>query len=243
MEVPVRALVQATVLALAAAGCATGPMPAARPSTVHGVPGPLRGGSTAELAGRFLPPPVASRIVAHEIGEPGSPPVYGATFYTAPAPHPDGTCRRERYYVPVSPAGNVSQPVSTWQVALARDCRLRAGGFFVNLQPAHRFEDALAALHRFREVRAAARAGAPLPFTLTCRSFRPPGTCSQEARLVLAGLPLDRIHIVEPGAGGGWRVSVMPKGPGQPYWDVRLVDGPDGRVGQVTLSWDIPAPF
>jgi hypothetical protein len=166
-----------------------------------------------------------------------------ASFHTPPAIYPDGTCRRERRYEPANPGDGQPGRVAGVEVALVRDCRLGEGGFFAHLQPLNRFDEALAALHRFAALTASAGAPEALPFTLTCRTVQEPGNCPDDARAVLAGLPLDKVFIVDEAPGGGWWAAVMPTGPGQPYWKVRWIEDPEERPKEVSLSWEIPAPF
>jgi hypothetical protein len=177
----------------------------------------------------------------------GETPITGrrpATVYTEPATYHDGTCRRERRYAPQQPASAAAPRVMEVEVALAPNCVLGEGGFFAHLQPFQRFDRALAALHRFAALRAVAASPEPLPFEITCRSGVEPPSCTAGARTVLAGLPVTKVFIVQPGAAKGhWQAAVMPSGPGQPYWNVRWSEDGEERPVTVALSWEIPAPF
>ncbi len=197
---------------------------------------------TAELARRLLPPESAARAVSHTVHERRHPNGAFVEFFSAPLPQPDGTCRRQRYFVTIDNSGQGSASAPTMQVVLAPQCRLAAGAFFAHLQPPHDWEAALAALLRLKVAQDAARAAAPLPFALTCRSEVQPSRCGEGARAVLAALPLDRVYIVAPDHGQGRSLSVMPSGAGQTYWRVRI-DAPARVPERIELSWEVPAPF
>ncbi len=203
----------------------------------------LRALGTAELARRLLPNEIAGRVVDHRVIESGFPGGAAVEFYGPPSPHPDGTCRRERHFVPVSAARKPSAPASAVQVALAPRCRLPAGALFANIQPHQEVEGALAALLRLKDAQALAASERPLPFDLNCSSAQAPGRCASGAGAVLAALPLDRVHIAQPHPDAGWDISVMPSGPGQPYWRVRMFDAAASAPARIALSWELPGPF
>jgi hypothetical protein len=167
-----------------------------------------------------------------------------ATFYTEPAIYPDGTCRRERRAVSPNPKAGGPPRVIAVEVALAPHCRLPKEGLFANVYSPRGMDEAIAALRRFEAIRAAADAPEALPFELSCRiAAEPDVACRGEARATLAALPIDKILIVDPDGESGWKLAVMPSGPGKPYWDVRWSEDGQRKVTRVNLSWQIPAPF
>ena len=218
--------------------------------------------ATAELARRLLPPDLAARIVAHEednlIGLVDVP-LWGIRFFARPRPLPGGRCRRGGYYVSLAPAAGgsgapgawrdlpltVRQVTETVQIALAPNCVIRAGGSFAWVQRPSQLEGAMAALRWVSEVSHLARRTLLPPGFATCRSEVNPEVCARGGQAVLATLPLEATWIIEPmlhHAPAGWRLAVMPPGPGQPYWDVR-VDSTAPDAPRLVMTWGPPSPF
>ncbi len=113
------------------------------------------------------------------------------------------------------------------------------------MQPADRARDAVAALGWMAWARDRAASGARRPFELRCESRLGPDPCAGGARKVLASMKLESTFIISPEESDGgrvWRLSVMPSGPGQLVWDVRVRTSPGNRQA-ITMIWSVPAPF
>jgi hypothetical protein len=193
--------------------------------------------TTAELARRLLPPDLANRMVSHELGEPTFPggPIRNVNFYTPPVPLGQDLCRRESYYVKVEPVGGATRENSTRdvpveakeissphvQLAAAPHCRLK-DGFFAWVWPQRHLSGATAALRRLAWLRKEAGRSGSLPVLVTCATETPEDACRQGARAVLASLPLHKVFLIELIGLQAWRLSVMPSGPGETFWEVKL---------------------
>lgn len=209
--------------------------------------------STSQLARLLLPDQPAGRFVSHEVGKLGThgEPLGTINFFHRTVPLGADLCRREvtnAYF----------QPDGTWefgkdspvrftrsgpavQMAVAPRCRLKAGGYFGWVQPEGVDELAPQALRRLVALQAVAKAGGQLPIKVTCESEADANVCAQPSQTLVASLPLDRIYIIQPDR-SGWAFSVMPKGPGQLYWNVTIP--PEGVIDEpMVMRWGRPAPF
>lgn len=205
---------------------------------------------TRDLAARLLGPELGATIAKHELLPPlfegGAP--SAARLFGAPRAADGGVCRRDVYYVPLQKSEDAAAieagpPAAGVQIALAPECRLPPGGSFAQVQPATALEGAAAALRWLAAVRNEAnRSGRPaLP--VTCRSDYGQ-SCAGGPQPVLAALPIEAAYIIEAvrtGTRSGWRFSIMPRGPGQLFWDTFVDSGASGP--RIELHWRAPAPF
>lgn len=209
--------------------------------------------TTSQLARLLLPDHPAGRVVSHEVGELGThgEPLGAINFFHRPVPIGVDLCRRDVTNALFQPDGvwepGKDSPVrftrasSSVQMAVAPRCRLKWGGYFGWVQPEGVDELAPQALRRLVALQAVARAGGQLPIKVTCESEADANVCAQPSRTLVANLPLDRIYIIQPDR-SGWSFSVMPTGPGQLYWDVRIP--PEGIADEpIVMRWGRPAPF
>ena len=196
--------------------------------------------STQALAARTFAV-VPAGIVSHEVRvDPSSKQPYAVDFLGVADRFGDGLCRRKVYYVSATQIGSHSAPtIEKAQLALADDCAAIASAQFAWVQPTDALNDAAIAL---RWLAAKQRRGDAVG--VTCLPFPyKPDPCTNGAGAVLRALPLDRIYIVDKGyQPGEWALSVMPNGPGQLYYDVRLSRDRNGAAA-VTIQWAAPAPF
>lgn len=208
--------------------------------------------TTSQLARLLLPDHPAGRFVSHEVGELGThgEPLGVINFFHRPVPIGADLCRRDVTNALFQPDGvwepGKDSPVrftrasSSAQMVVAPQCRLKAGGYFGWVQPEGVDELVPQALRRLVALQAVARAGGELP-KVTCESDADSNACAPPLRTLIASLPLDRIYIIQPDR-SGWAFSVMPKGPGQLFWDVRMP--PEGMPDEpVIMRWGMPAPF
>lgn len=81
-------------------------------------------------------------------------------------------------------------------------------------------------------------AGAPASYEVN-------GTGPRDSFLTLEWRHLRFAELLETGNpySRGYRLSVMPDGLGQLYWDVRVVLTADGGIGRVEMLYGPPAPF
>ena len=196
--------------------------------------------SSHMLAARtFAVPPTG--IVSHEVRyDPLLRQIYALQFFTAAETAGDGLCRRRSYYASHSQIGSgAARTIEQWQLALAADCRAVPQAQFAWVQPVDAIGDAAIMLRwladRQRRGRATGVACLPSDFK--------PDPCADGAAATLRALPLERIYIINRGAHPGeWNLSVMPRGPGQLFYDVRLARDSHGGP-TVTIQWAAPAPF
>jgi hypothetical protein len=207
--------------------------------------------TTQELARLFFPDQPSGTFVSHEVPGPGihGEPLMAINFFHSSVPIGADVCTRDVTVALFQPDGRWEpgrdSPVkftradSKVQMAIAPHCRLSSGGYFGWVQPKDVAELVPEALRQLARLHAVARAGGPLP-EVKCLSDDPT-VCAQPSRALLANLTLDRIYSIEP-ARFGWRFAIMPNGPGQLFWDVRIPpeDAPDDPI---TMRWGMPAPF
>lgn len=209
--------------------------------------------TTSQLARLLLPDQPADRFVSHEVGKlgPHGEPLGVINFFHRAVPIGADLCRRDVTNALFQPDGvwepgrdspvKFTRASSKVQMAVAPRCRLKAGGYFGWVQPEGVDELAPQALRRLVALQAAARAGRQLPNKVTCESEADAKVCAQPSQTLVANLPLDRIYIIQPDR-SGWAFSVMPNGPGQLYWDVRIP--PKGIADEpIVMRWGRPAPF
>lgn len=223
--------------------------------------------STGELARRFLPAHVASRVVRSALVDrsliqnqrsDGEHALSAIQFETVVQPLGNQLCRTEMYHVSLFPLGgrdNLGSPDAAVKsisvnrhvrIAVAPRCELPPQAKFAHVQPSTMEEEAGALLLWLYDARSRSRQVGELPFHVSCRSELEENPCGNDARTILASLPLEATHIIEAPSKlrpEGWRVAVMPSGPGpgHRYWEVLIGDSIDGR--RATLIWTFPAPF
>ncbi len=212
---------------------------------------------TATLAQRLLPANVATQALSHELQDKplilaSDTATYGAIrFFLRPSPAAKGICRRDTHYVslkqlahgdtlyqPESP-GSLAQP----QLAISDDCGEVPDSAFGWLRSAHDEQDAVAMLQELVVIQDQARRHGRLVLQVECKPLLPHDNPCQAGTLqVVRNLRLDRIFAIESDRESNtWRLSIMPAGPGAPYFDTRLV--PDGDTWRMQLTWQAPAPF
>lgn len=196
--------------------------------------------STQALAERtftVVPPGIVSREV---LVDPFIQQPYAVDFFGAAERFGDGLCHRKAYYVSYSDMGKRTAPtIEKAQLALADDCAAIASAQFAWVQPTDALNDAAVALRwladKQRHSDAVGVSCLPFPYK--------PDPCANGANAALRALPLNRIYIVDRGfRPGEWALSLMPDGPGQLYYDVRLSRDRNGAAA-VTIQWTAPAPF
>jgi hypothetical protein len=195
-----------------------------------------RGLSTRTLAARLLTPPLASGVVAHRL-RPSGPSSGAVEFLRAPVRAGVGVCRREGLYAPL--AGGA--PVRFVEIALTSRCPIATDARYARVQPAAAEPGAVAALQTLADLRARTRARGKPPVPVRCRSDAKPDPCRAGEQAVMRDLPIEAAYLVER-SGEGWRFALMPTGPGQLYWDTRLIFDGERRM-RVELEWKAPAPF
>ena len=195
---------------------------------------------TRDLANRTFAV-VPTGIVSHEVRSDRSLPTYfSIDFYTAAEPFGDGLCHRHVYSVGGAEVGGGAAPkIEHAQLALAPDCATVSTTGFASVQPADAIDDA-AIMVRWLADRQTRRD----PVAVTClRSAYKPNPCAKDPIATLWALPLDRIYIINKGAQPGeWAFAIMPNGPGQLFYDVRVSKNWRGAEA-VTIAWEAPAPF
>ena len=196
--------------------------------------------STRDLAARTFAVPPAG-IVSHVVrSDAALREAADVDFFTAAEPAGNGLCRRRSYYVPAGQLGRGTAPlIENTQLALARDCKSVPSSGFAWVQPPDAIGNAAMALGWLadRQRRGKGAGVTCLPSALS------PDPCARGAAATFRALPLDHTYIIQRGTRpGAWNLSVMPSGPGEAFYDVRLALGPDG-AGTVTIRWDVPAPF
>ncbi|HEY0012879.1 MAG TPA: hypothetical protein VGB79_08515 [Allosphingosinicella sp.] len=208
--------------------------------------------STRQLAARLFGADVARQVQSHQVQgaggmrPPGAPPTI--QFYARATPAGARLCKRRTYFVSFERSGAALRPLPAGegaQIAVAPGCRLAPSASFASVQPRAALQDAGEALLRLAAARDAARRGAVSRREVAiCRSVAGADACAAGADAVLAALPVERAHIVAPAdtPAGTWRIAVMPRGPGQPYWDVLLREPPGERI-VIEMTWRVPAPF
>ena len=209
------------------------------------VPPDLAALPSAQLAARIMAAP-PQNIVSHQWSR---DPLLGRTdsiwFYAAPEAFGEDLCRRRAYHVSF---GDVEAETAdrkrlthseAEQLALVADCAKVRDEQFGWVQPATALDAAAVTLRWLADRQR--RGGAQ---GITCLSSRfSPDPCDRGAAAVLAALPLDRVFLLNRGRQpGDWALGVMPTGPGQLFYDVRLTRG-DGQRPGMTIRWDAPAPF
>lgn len=219
----------------------------------------LETGHAAGLALALLPPEVAGQIVSHQLHDKprilsGDAPAYGAVrFFLRPSPAAAGICRRDTYYVSLRneapgsyrPESPVTGPNA--QLAVGDDCDHVPDAAFGWVQSVRHEEDAIDLLQDLMAIQRRARDAGTLPIRAACRSELPhEDPCEPGVLEVVRALPLDRIHLIEPDRDStdtlpAWRLSIMPTGPGQPFFETRLVRRDDGW--DMRLTWKAPPPF
>jgi hypothetical protein len=214
--------------------------------------------ATAQLARTLLDGGAAAPMVGHELRGSAFPegPLGGVAFFPPARPSGSELCRRDTLLVSLAPVEGESAGTSrrdapvrkqsvrqTPQIALAPGCRLRRGGHFAWVQNSS-WEEAAAALQRLAALQREARKGGGAGVALRCSSELDAGRCAGGAQAVLAQLPLHRMFIVQPrdeAKRAAWTFTVMPAGPGQPFWAVELADGGAGGA-DLHMRWELPAP-
>ena len=212
--------------------------------------------TTAELAGRLLPADAAKQVVSHEVGDPvfdGGPMRY-VRFFGSPERLGGDLCRRQVLYVDLKPVGDRTAermredaPVELesltdyLQVTAAPGCRLEPQALFAQAQPRGSFDRAVEALRTLVRLQGEARSNAPMDARISCQSKTHDNACAAGARRVFAALPIQRTYIIESNR-TGWQFSVMPSGPGKPFWEVDMTTESGGR-SKIAMTWERPAPF
>ena len=221
--------------------------------------------STAELAKLFLPPEVASRVIRSKLidwtpidNQAPRDPLRAIQLHTANQVIGERLCRSEIYHVGLWPpdgrregsgpetplhAISVNRRV---RIAVAPNCSVRPRHKFAHVQPSTMEFEAGKLLLWLYDARSIARRGNQLSFDLQCRSELEENPCGNDPKSILASLPLEATHIIEAPSKlrpEGWRVSVMPSGPGylHKYWEALVSESGDTRT--VTLTWTFAAPF
>ena len=200
---------------------------------------------TPELAATLLPPPLASRVVRHEIspaGTSGGAPVQ-VRFYTRHRSMPDGFCERDLYEVSTAPNPPI---IESADIRLGRCPRGGTPSFTrVNANANLHVAQGKAALRWLRDAVDSARTRRPLAFDISCVAGAEPRLCAQGGRKALASLPIADVASVD----GAFtcrtsetrftlRHHDMRAGKTPGAWDVRLARGT--ARPRLTLTWIEP---
>lgn len=242
-ERPSRSRTATLVAALAwAASAALGAGLQQAPSSAQA----LRTMPTRQVAARLLPSELAAGVVTHRVRD-GSGGVPDAVeLLRAPERVGRGVCRRHGYYLSGSDliAGReTGMPTRFTEIALAAVCPSTPDASYARVQPAAVEPGAIAALEILADLRVRARRTGKAPVKLDCRSELLANPCKAKDAALLRDLPLERAFLIEPLAPDpGWRFALMPKGPGQPFFDTALVQPPGKRM-RVAVTWKAPALF
>jgi len=218
-------------------------------------------GDTLALARHLLPANMAAQVASHELQDKppilaGDTPVHKAIrFFLRPSTAAKGICRRDTYYVSLeqpSPDNGLYRSqgpaaASRTQLAISGDCAKAPDSAFGWLRSARDEEGAVAALQKLVSIQDQTRRHDRLPLQVECRSLiSRSDPCEAGMLEVVRNLRIDRIFAIESDSNSAgtppiWRFSVMPMGPGQAYFDTRLI--PNGDGWRMQLTWDAPAPF
>lgn len=223
---------------------ASAPLPA-DPAAINAV-------STPALAARLLPRSLASQVVSHRAdyvrsGSGQSGREWGIQFFTAAQPSAPGVCHRQSYRVNSDARGQLRtnrryQVISNDQIALADQCNGLADSRFAYVQAGVPLRSAQTALLQLQAFQQLAQRGSRTGFSIRCTSYDQ-SHCDGGSVQQFSALPLDRIFLIEPARGGGgrmdgWSFAVMPNGPGQDYFDVRMSRPGMSIQPMVHLRWE-----
>ena len=199
-----------------------------------------------QVAARLLPTELAAGVVAHRVRSGSGGALDTVELLRPPERVGRGVCRRYGYYLSGSDliAGRATgTPTRFTEVALAPACPSTAEASYARVQPAAVEPGAIAALEILADLRARARRTKKVPVKVDCRSELPTNPCKVKDAALLRVLPLERAFLIEPLAPDpGWRIALMPSGPGQPFFDTSLVQAPGKRM-RLMVTWKAPAPF
>lgn len=201
--------------------------------------------STPELAARLLPPPLASRVVRHEISPPDTKGSASARvrFYTRHRSMPDGFCERDLYDVSTTPNSPV---IESADIRLGRCPRSGALSFTrVNANANLHVAQGKAALRWLGDAIESARTREPLSFDVTCVAEVQPSLCARGGRKALASVAVADVASVD-GAftcrtsetSFALRPHAIQAGKISGAWDVRLARGT--KRPRLTLTWTEP---
>lgn len=202
--------------------------------------------STPELAARLLPPPLASRVVRHEISPPETNGVATTQvrFYTRHRSMPDGFCERDLYEVSTAPNSPV---IESADIRLGRCPRAGTPSFTrVNANANLHVAQGKAALRWLGDAIDSARTGEPLAFDISCMADAQPSLCADGGRKALASVAIADVARVD-GAftcrtsetSFALRHHAMRAGKATGAWDVRLARGTTRP--RLTLTWIQPS--
>lgn len=215
--------------------------------------------TSRELALRLLPGAIARTIDAHEVYPPIFPggPLGVIRLYARAERATPTVCRRRSHYVAFTPVAGLNAGTSRQDapsiagsvtpgvlIALAANCARNLPDNFARVQPASQEQGAIAVLERLAFLQSRARRARQPRVGLLCRDAMATDACNRGATSVLARLPLQKVHIIDRGfepTDKQWRLSIMPTGPGQLYWET-VLDADPASPG-VTMTWKAPAPF
>ncbi|MEM9965575.1 MAG: hypothetical protein AAGC58_09530 [Asticcacaulis sp.] len=212
----------------------------------------LKSASVSQVAARLLPEAVAADMVDSRIG-------YGLDYKYDPPSHvrlyargesaTSRVCRRTSYRVSLRSVAGLTPAQYGEQIVLevghissSVQIGLSQGEVCTDL-PSERFAyvqgrtltEAIEALEWLASLQVLD--ALPEQVTVTCMNTSSlNASCPNEPFAVLKSLPLEKTYIIDEKG-----FAVMPQGPGQLYWDVRLEA--DGQKRRITLEWGSPAPF
>lgn len=236
------------LLALSMAGAAFGTGSIATDATITAAA--TRQLETRALARRLLPPEFAAQAASHTVHELLGRPS-GVTFALVAHAVGNDLCQRDQVHVALYAK---KQPSSTLQIrnpsrwraiALGTDCERIPATHYARIQPQD-METASAGnvlrwLDRLRRAAAEGHLAAPVACHSDVIGANP---CAQGNLALMKTLPIERAVLIEPISHGekGWRISIMPTGSGQLFWDTRLIPDP-AFTYRVELRLAIPPPF
>jgi hypothetical protein len=197
--------------------------------------------STPELAAGLLPPPLASRVVRHEISpaETNGAPAR-VRFYTRYRSMPDGFCERDLYDVATTPNSPI---VESADIRLGRCPRAGVPSFTrVNSNANLHVAQGKAALRWLGDAIDSARTREPLAFDVSCAADAQPRLCADGGRKALASVAIADVASVD-GAftcrtsetSFALRHRALGAGKTSGAWDVRLARGT--KRPRLTLTW------
>lgn len=212
----------------------------------------LKSASVSQVAARLLPQDMAADVVDSRIGNSfvfAHDPPANLRLFARPEAVTSLVCRRVYHFVSFeTAAGSDHQQLSdetilhvkrispSVLVGLSKGeaCADLPVERFAHVQRGRTEAEAIELLEWFSELQSRERA--PEGVTVTCHTTLMQHMCSGEPFRIFAGLPLEKTYIIDRDG-----LTVMPQGPGQLYWDVRLET--DGEKRRITLEWGSPAPF
>lgn len=194
--------------------------------------------STPELATRLLPPPLAARVVRHEISRPETSGGASAQvrFYTRPRSMPDGFCERDLYDISTTPNSPV---IERADIRLGRCPRAGAPSFArVNANEQLHVAQGKAALRWLGDAIDSARTRKPLAFDISCVADAQPSLCADGGRKALASLPIADVASVDGAFTCRTSETRFTLRRSSGAWDVRLARGT--ARPHLTLTWVEP---